>query len=153
MFSDQDKSFMRLALQEANKSFINNEVPVGAVVVMGNEVLGYGHNNVIRDNDVSSHAEIMAIREASKSLNNYRLNKAIIYTTLEPCHMCAKAIVDARVDKIIFATPEPKTGSLVSIDNILERLTFNHKVSYEYGLFEEESSNLLKDFFKKRRKN
>ena len=144
---------MRLALQEANKSLINNEVPVGAVVVMGNEVLGCGYNNVIRDNDVSSHAEIMAIREASKSLDNYRLNKAIIYTTLEPCHMCAKAIVDARVDKIIFATPEPKTGSLVSIDNILERLTFNHKVSYEYGLFEEESSNLLKDFFKKRRKN
>ena len=67
--------------------------------------------------------------------------------------MCAKAIVDARVNKIIFATPEPKTGSLVSIDNILERLTFNHQVSYEYGLFEEESSNLLKDFFKQRRKN
>ena len=153
MFSDQDKSFMRLALDQANKSFINNEVPVGAVVVMGNEVLGCGHNNVIGDNDVSSHAEIMAIREASKNIDNYRLNNAIIYTTLEPCHMCAKAIVDARVNKIIFATPEPKTGSLVSIDNILERLTFNHQVSYEYGLFEEESSNLLKDFFKQRRKN
>ena len=144
---------MNEAINMAKVGFASNEVPVGAIVVHNGEIIGRGFNQVITKNSVSSHAEIMAIREASKSLDNYRLNKAIIYTTLEPCHMCAKAIVDARVDKIIFATPEPKTGSLVSIDNILERLTFNHKVSYEYGLFEEESSNLLKDFFKKRRKN
>ena len=82
MFSDQEKSFMRLALEEANKSFIINEVPVGSVIVMGNEVVGSGHNTVISNNDVSSHAEIIAIRNASENLNNYRLNQAIIYTTL-----------------------------------------------------------------------
>lgn len=153
MFSDQDKSFMRLALEEANKSFIVNEVPVGSVVVIDNDVIGSGHNAVIKNNDISSHAEIIAIRNASKNINNYRLNKAIIYTTLEPCHMCAKAIVDARIDKIIFATPEPKTGSLISIDNILDRLEFNHKVSYQHGLFAAESSMLLKNFFKIRRKD
>jgi len=149
MFSDQDKSFMRLALEEANKSLIINEVPVGSVVVMDNEVVGSGHNAVISNNDISSHAEIIAIRNASKNLNNYRLNQAIIYTTLEPCHMCAKAIVDARIDKIIFATPEPKTGSLISIDNILDRLDFNHKVSYQHGLFAERAQCFLKIFLNK----
>ena len=120
MFSDQDKSFMRLALEEANKSLIINEVPVGSIVVMNNEVVGSGHNAVISNNDISSHAEIIAIRNASKNLNNYRLNQAIIYTTLEPCHMCAKAIVDARLRNLYFATPEPKSGAIISIDSFLK---------------------------------
>ena len=151
MFSDQDRSFMKMALDEAKLSFNDNEVPVGAIIVKDNEVIGYGHNQVIHTNNVTSHAEINAIIDASKNTNNYRLNNAKMYVTLEPCHMCAKAIIDARIDEIVFAAPEPKTGSIISIDNFLDRIPFNHKVSYRHGLMKEESSKLLKDFFKNRR--
>ena len=141
------------AMKMAKLAYDNDEVPVGAIIVKNEKIIGRGFNEVITQNSVSSHAEINAINQASKFTNNYRLNGCDIYVTLEPCHMCAKAIVDARIDKIIFATPEPKTGSLISIDNILDRLDFNHKVSYQHGLFAEESSMLLKNFFKQRRKN
>ena len=151
MFSDQDRSFMEMALDEAQLSFNDNEVPVGAIIVKDNEVIGSGHNQVIQTNNVTSHAEINAIIDASKNTNNYRLNNAKMYVTLEPCHMCAKAIIDARIDEVIFAAPEPKTGSIISIDNIYERIKFNHKTSYKYGLLMNESSNLLKKFFKTKR--
>jgi tRNA(adenine34) deaminase len=151
MFSDQDRSFMKMALDEAQLSFNDNEVPVGAVIVKDNAVIGSGHNQVINNNNVTSHAEINAIIDASKNTNNYRLNNTKMYVTLEPCHMCAKAIIDARIDEVIFAVPEPKTGSIISIDKIYERIKFNHKTSYKYGLFQNESSKLLKEFFKTRR--
>ena len=151
MFSDQDRSFMEMALDEAQLSFNNNEVPVGAIIVKDNEVIGSGRNRVIHTNNATSHAEINAIIDASKNTNNYRLNNAKMYVTLEPCHMCAKAIIDARIDEVIFAAPEPKTGSIISIDNIYERIKFNHKTSYKYGLLMNESSNLLKKFFKTKR--
>ena len=151
MFSDQDRSYMRMALNEAQLSFDHNEVPVGAIIVKYNEVIGFGRNQVIKNNNVASHAEINAIINASKNINNYRLNNTKMYVTLEPCHMCAKAIIDARIDEIIFAAPEPKTGSIISIDNIYERIKFNHKISYKYGLLMDESSKLLSDFFKTRR--
>ena len=151
MFSDQDRSFMEMALDEAQLSFNDNEVPVGAIIVKDNEVIGCGRNQVIHTNNVTSHAEINAIIDASKNTNNYRLNNAKMYVTLEPCHMCAKAIIDARIDEVIFAAPEPKTGSIISIDNIYERIKFNHKTSYKYGLLLNESSNLLKKFFKTKR--
>ena len=151
MFSDQDRSFMKMALEEAQLSFNDNEVPVGAIIVKDNEVIGSGHNQVINTNNVTSHAEINAIIDASKNTKNYRLNNAKMYVTLEPCHMCAKAIIDARIDEVIFAAPEPKTGSIISIDNIYERIKFNHKTSYKYGLLMNESSNLLKKFFKTKR--
>ena len=151
MFSDQDRSYMRMALNEAQLSFDHNEVPVGAIIVKYNEVIGFGRNQVIKNNNVASHAEINAIINASKNINNYRLNNTKMYVTLEPCHMCAKAIIDARIDEIIFAAPEPKTGSIISIDNIYERIKFNHKTSYKYGLLMNESSNLLKKFFKTKR--
>ena len=98
-----------------------------AIIVKDNEVIGSGHNQVIHTKNVTSHAEINAIIDASKNTNNYRLNNAKMYVTLEPCHMCAKAIIDARIDEVIFAAPEPKTGSIISIDNIYERIKFNHK--------------------------
>ena len=151
MFTSDDSSFMSLAIQEAEKAFTNNEVPVGAVIVQQNKIIGKGRNRVIENQNVSSHAEIEAIIDASKNVKNYRLNKSTIYISLEPCHMCVKAIVDARIDKIVFAAPEPKTGSIISIDNLLDRISFNHKVSYRYGLMKEESSKLLKDFFKNKR--
>ena len=151
MFTSDDSSFMSLAIQEAEKAFTNNEVPVGAIIVQQNKIIGKGRNRVIKNQNVSSHAEIEAIIDASKNVKNYRLNKSTIYISLEPCHMCVKAIVDARIDEIVFAAPEPKTGSIISIDNLLDRVSFNHKVSYRYGLMKEERSKLLKDFFRNRR--
>ena len=151
MFSSSDSSFMSLAIQEAEKAFANNEVPVGAIIVQEDKIIGKGRNRVIANQNVTSHAEIEAIIDASKKVQNYRLNKSIIYVSLEPCHMCVKAIIDARIDEIVFAAPEPKTGSIISIDNFLDRIPFNHKVSYRHGLMKEESSKLLKDFFKNRR--
>ena len=151
MFSSSDSSFMSLAIQEAEKAFASNEVPVGAIIVQEDKIIGKGRNRVIANQNVTSHAEIEAIIDASKKVQNYRLNKSIIYVSLEPCHMCVKAIIDARIDEIVFAAPEPKTGSVISIDNLLDRISFNHKVSYRHGLMKEESSKLLKDFFKNRR--
>ena len=142
---------MSIALDLAKESFDFEEVPVGAVVVKGEKILGKGRNTVISDNDVSSHAEINAIRNASVTNGNYRLNDCVMYVTLEPCHMCAKAIVDARISSVIFGCPEPKTGSIISIDNFFDKKELNHNPQYQDGLFREESSILLKDFFSLRR--
>ena len=151
MFSSSDSSFMSLAIQEAEKAFTSNEVPVGAIIVQEDKIIGKGRNRVIANQNVTSHAEIEAIIDASKKVQNYRLNNSTIYVSLEPCHMCVKAIIDARIDEIVFAALEPKTGSIISIDNLLDRISFNHKVSYRHGLMREESSKLLKDFFINRR--
>jgi len=147
VFSTQDELYMSKALDLARLAFELNEVPVGAVVIYEGEIIGKGHNYVIGDNDVTSHAEINAIRDASENFGNYRLTNCSIYVTLEPCHMCAKAIVDARLKSLIYAANEPKTGSIQSIDNFLDNKFLNHKVLYKSGLFKEESSRLLKDFF------
>ena len=151
MFSSTDKLFMERAFELAMECFDDEEVPVGAVIVKDKKIIGEGKNKVIFDNDVTSHAEINAIRDASKNMNNYRLNECSIFVTLEPCHMCAKAIVDARLKNLIFAAKEPKTGSILSIDSFLDNPALNHKVEYKFGLLEKESSDLLKDFFISRR--
>ena len=142
---------MERAIELARESFDEGEVPVGAVIVQDEKIIGEGKNKVIYENDVTSHAEINAIRDASRSIKNYRLNECSMYVTLEPCHMCAKAAVDARMSSIIFATSEPKTGSLISIDNFFDKKELNHKPKYLHGLLKEESSKLLKDFFRLRR--
>ena len=151
MFSSAESSFMSLAMDQAKAAYQNNEVPVGAIIVKDNKVIGRGRNRVIENQNVSSHAEIEAIIDASKKIKNYRLNKSTMYVTLEPCHMCLKAMIDARIDEVIFATLEPKTGSIISIDNFLDRIKFNHKVYFRHGLMKEKSEKLLKDFFKDRR--
>jgi len=151
VFSTQDKLYMSNALDLARLAFELNEVPVGAIIIYEGEIIGKGHNNVIGDNDVTSHAEINAIRDASKNFGNYRLTNCSMYVTLEPCHMCAKAIVDARLKSLIYAANEPKTGSIQSIDNFLDNKFLNHKVLYKSGLFKEESSRLLKEFFTSKR--
>ena len=151
MFSSQDKLFMERAIELAKESFDDGEVPVGAVIVQNEMIIGEGKNKVIFENDVSSHAEINAIRAASKKIKNYRLNDCSMYVTLEPCHMCAKAAVDARMSSVIFAASEPKTGSLISIDNFFDKKELNHNPAYQYGLLKDESSKLLKDFFRLRR--
>ena len=151
MFSSQDKLFMERAIEVAKESFDDGEVPVGAVIVQNETIIGEGKNKVIFENDVSSHAEINAIRAASKKIKNYRLNDCSMYVTLEPCHMCAKAAVDARMSSIIFAASEPKTGSIISIDNFFDKKELNHNPAYQHGLLKDESSKLLKDFFILRR--
>jgi tRNA(adenine34) deaminase len=151
MFSSQDKLFMERAIELAKESFDDGEVPVGAVIVQNETIIGEGKNKVIFENDVTSHAEINAIRAASKKIKNYRLNDCSMYVTLEPCHMCAKAAVDARISSVIFAASEPKTGSIISIDNFFDKKELNHNPAYQYGLLKYESSKLLKDFFRLRR--
>jgi tRNA(adenine34) deaminase len=142
---------MSLALEEAIKAQEINEVPVGAIVIKDNKVIGRGFNSVIKDNSVSSHAEIKAINQASQHLNNYRLIGCDIFVTLEPCHMCAKAILDARINFLYFGANEPKTGAIESIDNFFQRDDLNHKVLFKGGYLQNESSRLLKTFFQNRR--
>ena len=142
---------MQAAIHLAKISYEKNEVPVGAVVVFENNIIGKGRNSMISENDVTAHAEINAIRDASRNIGNYRLINCNMYVTLEPCHMCAKAIADARIDNLVFATKEPKTGSVVSIDNIYDKNILNHYVNYQSGLLKDESSKLLKNFFRDKR--
>ena len=136
----------------AKLAFNNDEVPVGAIVVNNEKIIGRGFNQVIAKNSVSSHAEINAIHAASQFIKNYRLKGCDIFVTLEPCHMCAKAIVDARIDTLYFGANEPKTGAIESIDQFLDRNDLNHKVLYSGGHMKEQSSNLLKKFFQSKRK-
>ena len=142
---------MERAIELAKECFDEGEVPVGAVIVKDEKIIGEGKNKVIFENDVTSHAEINAIRDASKTIQNYRLNDCSMYVTLEPCHMCAKAAVDARMSSVIFAASEPKTGSIISIDNFFDKKELNHNPAYQHGLLKDESSKLLKDFFILRR--
>ena len=139
------------AINMAKLAFNNDEVPVGAVVVYSGKIIGRGFNQVIEKNSVSSHAEINAINQASQFIDNYRLNGCDLYVTLEPCHMCTKAIVDARINSLYFGANEPKTGSIESIDQFLDRDDINHKVLYSGGHMKEQSSNLLKKFFYSKR--
>jgi len=143
--------FMTEAMNMAEVAFLNNEVPVGAIVVYKGEIIGRGFNQVIAKNSISSHAEINAINQASQFLKNYRLNGCDIYVTLEPCHMCAKAIVDARLNHLYYGASEPKTGAIESIDQFLERDDINHDVIFSGGHMKVECSELLKKFFKSKR--
>ena len=135
----------------AKLAFSNDEVPVGAIVVNNGKIIGRGFNQVIAKNSISSHAEINAINDASQFIKNYRLKGCDIFVTLEPCHMCAKAIVDARIDTLYFGANEPKTGSIQSIDKFLDREDINHHVVFSGGHMKDESSELLKKFFKSKR--
>ena len=145
------ENFMIAALREAQNAALNNEVPVGSIITLDDEIIAVGSNKCISKNSPIRHAEIEAIEYACSILSNYRLPNTSMYVTLEPCHMCAKAIVDARLDKLVFAAKEPKTGSICSIDNFLENKALNHLVEFKYGLSEEISANLLRDFFKQKR--
>lgn len=142
---------MREALVQAKKALKKGEVPIGAVVVLGEEIIGRGYNQPITTKDPTAHAEIIALKEASNRLENYRLNEAIIYTTLEPCFMCSGALVHARIKKIIFAAQDTKSGVVVNNGGLIQSEFLNHKVSFEGGILEKEASKLLKDFFLEKR--
>ena len=142
---------MREALVQAKKALKKGEVPIGAVVVLGDKIIGRGYNQPITTKDPTAHAEIIALKEASNRLENYRLNEAIIYTTLEPCLMCAGALVHARIKKVIFAAQDTKSGVVVNNGGLIQSEFLNHKVSFEGGILEKEASKLLKDFFLEKR--
>ena len=149
--SNYIKHFMVEAINMAKLAFHNDEVPVGAIVVKSGKIIGRGFNQVKTKNSVSSHAEINAINQASQYIQTYRLIGCDIYVTLEPCHMCAKAIVDARIDSLYFGAHEPKTGAITSIDQFLDRDHLNHKVLFSGGHLNQQSSDLLRKFFQSKR--
>jgi tRNA(adenine34) deaminase len=146
------ENFMIAAFKEAQNAALQNEVPVGSVITLNDEIIAVGSNKCISKNSPIRHAEIEAIESACSFLNNYRLPKTSIYITLEPCHMCCMAIVNARIDNLFFGAKEPKTGAVVSVDNFFVNDFLNHKVNYSGGYMERESSKLLKDFFGTKRK-
>ena len=151
MFNSTIDSFMAEALNMAEQAFENDEVPVGAIIVKDGKIIGTGFNQVITNNSVASHAEINAINDASQAIQNYRLTNCDIYVTLEPCHMCAKAIADARINFLYFGAFEPKTGAVQSIDQFLDREDLNHHVQFSGGHLKDPAAELLRKFFRTKR--
>ena len=143
---------MIAALNQAQNAALNDEVPVGCIISLSDEIISVGSNKCISKNSPLRHAEIEAIDSACDVLGNYRLPDTSIYVTLEPCHMCCMAIVNARIKDLYFGAKEPKTGAVTSIDNFLDKGFLNHNVNYSGGYLEHESSALLRDFFATRRK-
>lgn len=152
MISESDIKWMSKALELAYKAEAAGEVPVGAVLVKDNQLIAEGWNQPILSHDATSHAEIMAMREAGKKLNNYRLIDTTMYVTLEPCSMCVGAMIHARVAKVVYGAPEPRTGALGGAFNLLEANQHNHIFEVEAGVLAEESKALLQSFFRSRRK-
>lgn len=148
----QDSYFMGLALEEAHSAYAKSEVPVGAVIVGGQgELLGRAHNAPVSLVDPTAHAEILALRQASLRLNNYRLVDATLYVTLEPCPMCLGAMLHARIRKLVFGASDVKGGAAGSVVDLTNGLTFNHYVQVIKGVREEECAALLRRFFQERR--
>ena len=150
-FSPMDEHWMKEALLQAEGALILGEVPVGAVVVQNGTVVGRGFNSTLAQSDPTAHAEIIALRDAARTLKNYRLPECELYVTLEPCAMCAGAIFNARVKRIIFGAWDHKSGVAGSILNLFENPKLNHHGSIAGGLLEEKSVKLLRNFFKSRR--
>ena len=146
-----DEKWMKIALNEANLAMIENEIPVGAVLVKNGKLIAQSHNQSIRTNDPTAHAEIQLLRKAGEQQKSYRLIGSTIYVTLEPCTMCFGAMVHARIERIVFGASDPKTGVCGSCINLNTENFFNHKISITRGILEKESSELLRLFFKSRR--
>jgi tRNA(Arg) A34 adenosine deaminase TadA len=149
--NENDEAFLRKAIAEAKDAELNGEVPVGAVVVHQNKIIGRGQNRVLRDNDPTAHAEIVALRQAGLYLRNYRLEDCTLYVTLEPCAMCAGAILHARITRLVYAAPDPKAGACGSVLSVMNHPQLNHKVEVTPNLLAEECGTLLTAFFRKRR--
>jgi tRNA(Arg) A34 adenosine deaminase TadA len=151
-FSAEDGQYMRRALQLAEHARdAENEVPVGAVLVQGGEIVGLGWNRNITLHDPTAHAEIMALRAAGEKLANHRLSGATLYVTLEPCSMCAMAMIHARIGRVVYAAADPKTGAAGSVFDTLVDARHNHRIDVAGGLLAEQSASLLRDFFRARR--
>ncbi|MGA1561467.1 MAG: tRNA adenosine(34) deaminase TadA [Gammaproteobacteria bacterium] len=150
-FTDFDTQCMRRALELAREAAAAGEVPVGAVLVREGEVLGEGRNQPIAQHDASAHAEMVALRAAGQAAENYRLPGSTLYVTLEPCPMCAGALVHARVERVVFAATDPRTGAGGSVFDLMRDARLNHRCVVEGGLLEDQSAALLREFFAARR--
>jgi len=148
---NEDEKWMSLALEQALKAESEGEVPVGAILVKDGLVVARAHNQPISTNDATAHAEIQLLRAAGRKLKNYRLTGTSLYVTLEPCAMCLGAIMHARVEHVVFGAHDPKTGVCGSSENLMEANCFNHKINLVSGVLENESKQLLKNFFTSRR--
>jgi tRNA(adenine34) deaminase len=150
-FFPRDEYFMRLALREAERALEHGDVPVGCVVIAEGEVVAAARNEREVRGDPTAHAEVLALREASKRLGSWRLEDTVLYVTLEPCPMCAGAIVLARVPRVVFATADPKTGAAGSVMNVLDDPALNHRPDVAGGLLAGEAGDMLREFFATRR--
>jgi tRNA(Arg) A34 adenosine deaminase TadA len=148
---DDREAFMRAALDEARRALAAGEVPVGAVLVMDGQIVARGYNQPISSNDPTAHAEVVVLRAAAKALSNYRLTGSTLYVTVEPCLMCAGALVHARVREVVFGAPEPRSGAVVSAARVLDTPGLNHRVLVSGGVLEDECRALMQTFFRDRR--
>jgi len=151
MQAELDRQFMQQALDQAKLAAIAGEVPVGAVLVRDGQVISTGFNQPISNSDPSAHAEMMALRSAAQDESNYRLPGTTLYVTLEPCTMCAGAMLHARVERVVFGATDPKTGAAGSVMNVFLEKQINHQTQVEGGIMSEECGQILRDFFKERR--
>jgi len=149
--TEKDIYFMKKTIDVAKKALKYDEVPIGAIVVCDDKIVATGYNKKNKTKNPLDHAEIIALRRASKKIGDWRLNSCILYSTLEPCIMCAGAIIHYRIRRVVFGVPEPKFGGVISNDRIFDLTTLNHKVEYEYGLFEDEIKQMMRSFFLKLR--
>jgi len=147
----EDEKWMSFALEQAGKAEKEGEVPVGAILVKDDLIIARAHNKPISTNDPTAHAEIQLLRAAGEELKNYRLPGTTLYVTLEPCAMCLGAIMHARIKRVVFGAHDPKTGVCGSSENFMEASCFNHKIDIASGVLENESKQLLKNFFNSRR--
>lgn len=150
-YNDEDVFFMQQALECAKKAYEKDEVPIGAVIVKDNKIIAKGYNKTILLKDTTAHAEIIALRKACKKLNNYRLTECSIYVTIEPCSMCAGALVHARIKNIYFGAKDIKAGACGSVFNIASSNKLNHNINIFGGLLEQDCAKIIKQFFKSKR--
>jgi tRNA(adenine34) deaminase len=150
-FFPRDEYYMRLALREAERALEHDDVPVGAIVVKDGEVIGAGHNERELRNDPTAHAETLALRQASQTLGTWRVLESVMYVTLEPCAMCAGAIVLARIPRVVFAASDPKAGAAGSVLDLLNVPALNHRPQVASGLLAQEAGDMLRGFFAGRR--
>jgi tRNA(adenine34) deaminase len=149
--NDNDARFMRAALEEARAAAERGEVPVGAVVVINDEIVARAGNRTIADCDPTAHAEVIALREAAKCIGNYRLAGAVLYVTIEPCAMCAGAMIQARITRLVYGAEDVKGGAVRSCFEVLDHPQLNHRVAVTPGVLAEDAAAALKDFFAARR--
>lgn len=149
--TDADRKWMRIALTEAERALDHDDVPIGAIAVRGDEIIGRGYNRREADQDPTAHAEMIAMRQAASVVGYWRLEEVTLYCTLEPCAMCAGAMVLARLPKLVYATTDPKAGAAGSIMDITRHHLLNHQVQVEHGVFAEEAAEQIRRFFRKLR--
>lgn len=148
-----DAIYMRIALEEARKAGERGEVPIGATLIQGERVLAKDHNRCIELNDPTAHAEILVLRKGGEVLKNYRLKDTVMYVTAEPCPMCVSAMVHGRISRLVFGTPEPKFGAVESKFRLFQSDAFNHQIEVRGGVLGKECAEVLKGFFRERRRN